>query len=801
MDNLLDQLNNILINPPGNLIYHLTLAFCVFAALQTALITQRGRQNGRSLLGLNLILLSQLALFIAGGLSWQGVISSHLFLPLLDRAIIVFSILWIGWMWAFPERSERSERNSAVNIGMGLLNLGILVLLFFTYNQWSKEGSSLAFNNTWLDWTWCFAGVAMVVLSLVAVIVRRPDGWTIGVGMAILNLAGLLAHIFLSPPEEDYSSFIRLAQLAAFPLLPGLMARQSRSLSPFAKTDPSGGDAASAQTAARSPRVADPRSIHAWVDLNLQSEPARICTGVARAVAQSLLADVCYVVTAPNEGYSPVILQGGYDLLREDAVPGTILEQARVPTLAAALQKARGLRILASESKSPDLKSLSDALALKEVGNLLLIPLTSNGAPWGGLLLLSPYSNRLWTMEEMNSFAAESESITAVLSKAQKQADNRLEFERNKDTLGILTRESESLRQQNQQLLNDISQLRKVGAGSGNGSADMEALLAVQQETQETLTLIQNENMRLKALLARSAGPQGSDVTQMENELRTVLQEVARLQNQLIESNSRVLDLEHQTSNKPENGHPQDLEAVNVLIQDMRQPMSSIMGYTDLLLAESLGILGKGQRNFVERIRNSGDRLRNLIEDVVNLTASNREDIQTGHLPFEMNEIIDQAVGEISPQLFHRNIQLHIDLPDQLPGMHTDRDSLQQIIGYLLENAGSATPPEGSIGLRARLWHEENNEFIILQITDSGGGIAQDDLPRVFARHYGAEKATVPGTGDNGVGLALAKTLTLAMGGRIWVESVPGRTTTFTVLLPTKPSHSHHVPSQEIPAA
>jgi signal transduction histidine kinase len=795
MDTLLQQLNDILIQPPGNLIYHLILAFSVFAALQTALITRRGKQNGRVLLGLNLILLAQMALFIVSGLSWQGVVNSHLFLPLFERAVIAFSLLWIGWLWAFPERSDHSQRNIIVNLAMGVLNLGILVLFFFTYTQWVNQGASLALNNTWLDWVWSFTGVGIVLISLIVVIIRRPDGWAIGVGMALLNLSGLLAHIFLTPPEGDYSSLIRLAQLAAFPLLPGLMARQG--------SIPSSGISAEAspvQAPARTVHTIDLRSVHAWVDLNLQHEPAQICTGVARAVAQSLLADLCYIAAAPVGSNNPVILQGGYDLVREDELVGTILEQDRVPTLTTALQKARGLRIVASENKPLDLKSLADALALKDVGNVLLIPLTRNGAPWGGLLLLSPYSNRVWTMDEMNSFAAESESITAILSRAQEQFDNRQELDRKKESFATLTREVESLRQQNQQQSNDIALLRKNSAASTPPSGELEALLAVQQETQEMLGYVQAENTRLKTLLSRTAGDQVLDNPQAENDLRMALQEIARLQNQLVQSNSRLLELERLAENVPQVEN-QDRDVLNSLIQEMRQPMSSILGYTDLLLAESLGILGKGQRNFVERIRTSGDRLRILLDDVVNLTSATRGEEQTDHLPVEINDIMDQAVAEIRPQLFERGIQLHVDFPDRLPALYADRDSLQQIISHLLQNAISATPPEGTIGFRARLWHEENNEFIILQVADSGGGIANEDLPRVFARHYSAEKAPVAGTGDNGVGLALSKTLTLAMGGRIWVESIPGRTTTFTVLLPTRPMQTQANPPQEIPAA
>lgn len=800
MDTLLQQLNAILVEPPGNLIVHLTLAFSIFAALQAALITRRGGLHARALLGLNLLLLAQLALFIASGLAWQGVIAARLVIPPLERAVVVFSLLWIGWMWAFPEPSASRMVNTVSTVVLGLFNLGILLLLLFTFNQWSKESTALAFNNTWLDWIWSFSGVAIVVLSLITVVLRRPEGWAIGVGMALVNLAGLLAQIFLSPPAGDAPSLIRLAQLASYPLLPGLMARQNRSAGTSApQSTPAPSET---PTTSKSPRLTDPRSIHAWLDLNVQSEPARICTGLARAVAQSLLADLCYVATSPNGERSPVILQGGYDLIREDEVPGTIIDQSRVPTLVTHLIKARAVRILTGDNKPADLKNLADILGFKDIGSLLLIPLTHKNKPWGGLLLLSPYSNRQWTPDEMNYLAAESDLITEVLIRAQHRSDSHLEIEQANEKLADLTQEAEMLRQQNQQLLADIAHLRQSAATAVNpASPDIEALLAVQQETQETLSLVQSENARLKALLARSAGASGGgEYAQMENELRTVLQEVARLQNQLIQSNSRVLELEHRLQDSPDETTHQ-WEAVNALIQEIRQPMSSIMGYTDLLLAESLGILGKGQRNFVERIRNSAERLRNLIDDIVNLTSTAQSPEEPSQIPVEISEIIDQAVAEISPQLFQRSIQLHIDLPEQLPALRSDRDSLQQIVGHLLQNAGAATPDEGTIGLRGRLWHEENNEFIILQVTDSGGGISNEDLPRVFARHYGADKTVLPGTGDNGVGLALAKTLTLAVGGRIWVESVPGRTTTFTVLLPTRPGQPQPAASAEVPAA
>jgi len=777
MDNLLQQLLGILVNPPGNLIYHLTLAFSIFASLQTALINRRsGEGSGRVLVGLNLILIAQLALFLSSGLAWQNIVSAHIFLPIFDRTVIVFSLLWIGWLWAFP------QGNRLADIITGMLNLGVLILFFLTLSLWSREGASLAFNGTWQDWAWSFAGVAAVLLSLGAVLVRRPAGWAIGFGMAVLNLAGLLAHLFLSSNSGDFAAFIRLAQLAAFPLLPGLLTRQSlpSAAKPAALPAP-GAPAAAARSAQR---AADPRTIHPWIDLNLQTEPVRICTGVAHAIAQSMFADICYVASAPADARGPFIIQGGYDMVREDDLPGSLLEQSAVPNLAGALLKARPLRILTSEARPPDLKALGDVLKLKEVGNVLVIPLTRAGRPWGGLILLSPYSKRVWTQEDQNLLASEAEALTSILTRAQGQFERKNELDRLKDNLSAAVHELEELRVHNQQLLNDINALRQAAnLPHPSASADLEALIAIQKDTQDALTSLQNENSRLKNMLKTSAAVP-ADVSQMESELRNVLQEVARLQNQLARSNSRITELERAAPAAGAASPAADLQNIAAIIQELRQPMSSIVGYTDLLLAESIGILGKAQKKFLEHIRTSSERLRGLIDDLVQLTTPGQSGAEGIQPEVDLSEVIDEAVAELGPKMRERGIQLHIDMPGELPVLFSDRDAVFQITNHLLQNAAQVTPPDGTISLRAHHQRNDKLEFVVLQVTDSGGGISPDDLPRVFSQRVRPDGTPIPGIAENGVGLTVTRTLVDAIGGRIWVDSDMDGTSTFTVLLP-----------------
>ena len=113
-----------------------------------------------------------------------------------------------------------------------------------------------------------------------------------------------------------------------------------------------------------------------------------------------------------------------------------------------------------------------------------------------------------------------------------------------------------------------------------------------------------------------------------------------------------------------------------------------------------------------------------------------------------------------------------------------------QILIHLLQNAGAASPNEGTVHLRVQTRTEERREYVLLQVTDTGGGIPSEDMARVFTRLYRAENVLIQGVGDTGVGLSIAKTLTEAQNGRIWVESEVGKGSTFSVLLPISMNNS-----------
>jgi signal transduction histidine kinase len=198
--------------------------------------------------------------------------------------------------------------------------------------------------------------------------------------------------------------------------------------------------------------------------------------------------------------------------------------------------------------------------------------------------------------------------------------------------------------------------------------------------------------------------------------------------------------------------------------------------------------LGALQRKFLERVKASIERMRTILDDLVQMTTLQHGKLRLVAHSIQASTAIDQAVSETRAQLQEKAITLQIDLPEELPELHADRDAIQQILVHLLQNAGAATPMDGTISLKVRMDNQHTADpYLLFQITDTGGGVDPTDLSRVFSRRYRADNPLIQGIGDTGVGLSIAKTLTEAHGGRVWVESDPGKTTTFSVLLPVHP--------------
>ncbi len=759
----------------GSLVYHIVLVFAIITTLQSAFFHARSSgfpQARRAVFGLAILISAQIALFIFNALAAQ-IFSLSAFLPAIDRALTLFSLVWMIWLWGFPEPSRSADVATTL---VSLLVAAAFALTLVTYAQ----SPSVPFNLTYLDALWQIASIVIAVLGLLLVIFRRPNGWGNGMAVFLLALTGHVLHlIFGRTIPGDFPGAVRLLYLATAPILMTLPQRF-----PAPSGGPTSINKASAPVDERRRYSTDPKTFHALLALAGESSTDKLSQAITRAIAQTMLADLCFLIYLTDNN-NQMQIASGYDLIREENLDGGSMNKNMIPMLTNALQRGRPLR-LPSSSTSADIKGLSDLLGLASPGHLMSVPIvTPEKDPIGGVLMLSPYSNRLWSAEDQAFLANIALSLVPIIQRGQKMTSLEAKGEQTRQALDIAQTRLADMERRNNDLLKQMEAV-KSESQEGLAQADhLAALTKVQEEAQKAIEKLKKENEELRAAKdvkdARSGGTSGANSKQVESELRITLEEMARLQNQLAEANMRIIEAEKGAT---ATRSTEQAEVVASISQELRQPMSSIVGYTDLLLGESVGILGALQRKFVERIKSSTERIGTLIDDLIQVTTLETGLNELKPEQVDLNLIIDNAMSYTSSQVREKNISMHLDLPKNMSPIHADREALQQILIHLLQNAGSASPVEGSVHLTVQTRTEENKEYVLIQVTDTGGGISPEDLPRVFTRLYRADNVLIQGVGDTGVGLAIAKTLTEAQKGRIWVESHGGVGSTFSVLLP-----------------
>lgn len=239
----------------------------------------------------------------------------------------------------------------------------------------------------------------------------------------------------------------------------------------------------------------------------------------------------------------------------------------------------------------------------------------------------------------------------------------------------------------------------------------------------------------------------------------------------------------------PEEGGSVQTEMVVSLINELRTPMTSITGYTDLLLGETVGILGEMQRQFLARVQANIERMGRLLNDLIRITTIDTGQVLLSPEPVDIVSVVEDAIMSLSVEFSERKLVVQLDMPPALPPVQADRDSLYQIMLNLLSNASQCSKSETEILVSARLEKQDDQiaglpNYLLVSVADTGGGISTEDQRRVFQRLYRADNPLINGLGETGVGLSIAKSLVEANGGRIWVESEMGAGSVFSFILP-----------------
>ncbi|HVL31754.1 MAG TPA: ATP-binding protein [Solirubrobacteraceae bacterium] len=219
---------------------------------------------------------------------------------------------------------------------------------------------------------------------------------------------------------------------------------------------------------------------------------------------------------------------------------------------------------------------------------------------------------------------------------------------------------------------------------------------------------------------------------------------------------------------------------------ELRSPLTSIKGFMELLQATSSDNLTERQREFIEIVRQSTDRLVDLVNDLLDIARIEAGQFEIHARSVDLRPTVEEVAALMQPRLAAKRQQLDVQIAEPRPPALADPARVRQVVTNLVTNAHQYTGEDGTIVVRL----EGDRHATRITVSDTGRGMSPEELRRVFDRFQRGTSDT-PGTG---LGLAIVKSLVDLHDGRVDVASEPGRGTTFTVTLPAAPATAADVP-------
>jgi signal transduction histidine kinase/ActR/RegA family two-component response regulator/HPt (histidine-containing phosphotransfer) domain-containing protein len=235
-------------------------------------------------------------------------------------------------------------------------------------------------------------------------------------------------------------------------------------------------------------------------------------------------------------------------------------------------------------------------------------------------------------------------------------------------------------------------------------------------------------------------------------------------------------------------------EFLATVSHEIRTPLTGVLGYADLLLSTDPRA---DQKPRLERLRQAGETLNALIDDLLELSRIEAGRIDTRPAPFDLPALLDRVVALVEPVATAKRLHLKLNADPALPRHVTgDAKRITQVLLNLLNNAVKFTE-SGAVMLDVAA----DGDRIALTVADTGIGIASEDLPKLFRRFSQIDASNSRSYGGTGLGLAISKGLVEAMGGQIGVTSTPGAGSAFRVVLPLPAAEEAEQPAHPAPVA
>jgi PAS domain S-box-containing protein len=217
---------------------------------------------------------------------------------------------------------------------------------------------------------------------------------------------------------------------------------------------------------------------------------------------------------------------------------------------------------------------------------------------------------------------------------------------------------------------------------------------------------------------------------------------------------------------------------IGLVSHELRSPLTVVMGALNTVLSEDTHLSDKETRQLLEDAAQETEALSHLLGNLLELSRAQAERLVLYTEATDIKKVVQDTVDRIKRQTSAH--EFVVDFPPELPPVHADPLRLERILYNLLENAVKYSPRGGEIRVTARLKEDE----LVIGVSDQGVGISPADQARLFAPFQRLEESRPSGVRGVGLGLLVCQRLVAAHGGRIWVESEPGRGSTFFFTLP-----------------
>ena len=265
-----------------------------------------------------------------------------------------------------------------------------------------------------------------------------------------------------------------------------------------------------------------------------------------------------------------------------------------------------------------------------------------------------------------------------------------------------------------------------------------------------------------------------SQTEKAELELHERLVEVQHLYADLAVAHQELLSLDEAKTNFLAN-----------VSHELRTPLTSIRAFSEILM--SYPDDDETQEEFLQIISSESERLTRLVNDVLDVTKIESGQMDWRDESIDTSDLLEKCARTIAPLFEHSSLFFDQHVPANLPAIRGDRDRLQQVIHNLLNNAMKFTS-EGTVGLHVTVIGAE----VHIKVSDTGIGIAPADQERVFEKFQQVGDTLTGKPKGTGLGLTICRDIVAHHGGRLTLESEPGRGSTFTITLPAAPTSLVH---------